>query len=260
MDSHLLPSRILVPVDFSDASAQAVAVGAALAARVRGTLHVLHAEVLEVPPYFTHEQLKTLERERAVARTRAQEFLEDFARRQGAVQFTASVVEGPPTAEIVDAARLLDLVVMGTHGRRGPARWWLGSVAERVVHHSPVPVLVVRSGGNIASVDALFANPVLVAPARTDGDLVRTAAEGLAAAFGGHVADAIASCEADLSRGRGATLVVLSSLARHGLHPAEHWLRRCPLPMLFVPDAVSKPSAPESLNRATEHVPQGGAK
>jgi nucleotide-binding universal stress UspA family protein len=45
------------------------------------------------------------------------------------------------------AARACDLVVMGTHGRRGASRWVMGSDAEIVARHSPVPVLLVRSAG-----------------------------------------------------------------------------------------------------------------
>jgi nucleotide-binding universal stress UspA family protein len=54
--------------------------------------------------------------------------------------------EGSPAREIVDAAtrESCDLVVMGTHGRSGVDRLLLGSVAERVVRSSPVPVLTVR--------------------------------------------------------------------------------------------------------------------
>jgi nucleotide-binding universal stress UspA family protein len=56
------------------------------------------------------------------------------------------LVRGRPEVEILDAASRLkvDLVVMGTHGRRGVSRMLLGSVAEKVVRSSPVPVLTIR--------------------------------------------------------------------------------------------------------------------
>lgn len=41
----------------------------------------------------------------------------------------------------------VDLIAMSTHGRTGPARWLLGSVAERVIHNSKVPVLLIRAAG-----------------------------------------------------------------------------------------------------------------
>jgi nucleotide-binding universal stress UspA family protein len=46
-------------------------------------------------------------------------------------------------AEELDA----DVIAMSTHGRTGPARWLLGSIAERVVHNSKVPVLLIRATG-----------------------------------------------------------------------------------------------------------------
>jgi nucleotide-binding universal stress UspA family protein len=54
------------------------------------------------------------------------------------------IVEGHPVERIVEAARQVDLVVVTTHGRTGLAHLLLGSTAERVVRHAPVPVLVVR--------------------------------------------------------------------------------------------------------------------
>ena len=41
----------------------------------------------------------------------------------------------------------VDVIAMSTHGRTGPARWLLGSIAERVVHNSKVPVLLIRASG-----------------------------------------------------------------------------------------------------------------
>ncbi|HNA53207.1 MAG TPA: universal stress protein [Anaerolineales bacterium] len=41
----------------------------------------------------------------------------------------------------------VDVIAMSTHGRTGPARWLLGSIAERVVHNSNVPVLLIRARG-----------------------------------------------------------------------------------------------------------------
>jgi nucleotide-binding universal stress UspA family protein len=57
------------------------------------------------------------------------------------------VVDGSPGDTVVEVAatRQVDAIVMGSHGRRGLQRLLLGSVAEHVVHHSPVPVFVVRT-------------------------------------------------------------------------------------------------------------------
>jgi nucleotide-binding universal stress UspA family protein len=64
------------------------------------------------------------------------------------VPVETAVLEGSPSREIVRYAEAqdCDLVVMGTHGRGGIDRLLLGSVAERVVRASEVPVLTVRVG------------------------------------------------------------------------------------------------------------------
>ncbi|GAB4271608.1 MAG: universal stress protein [Deferrisomatales bacterium] len=53
---------------------------------------------------------------------------------------------GHEAEEILDQARDADLVAMSTHGRTGLGRWAMGGVAERVLRHCPVPVLLCRSG------------------------------------------------------------------------------------------------------------------
>ncbi len=124
---------------------------------------------------------------------------------------------------------------MGTHGRQGPRRWWLGSVAERVVHLSPSPVLVVR-GTPFVSAAAIFERPLVVAPAGALAEHARRVAEGLASAFDGRVSDEVAACESDSARHRNATLIVVARRDRNGTRP-ERWLRSCILPMLFVPES-----------------------
>jgi nucleotide-binding universal stress UspA family protein len=56
------------------------------------------------------------------------------------------VVEGDPAAALCDAAKnnAADLIVMGSHGRTGVKRLWLGSVAESVVREATIPVLIAR--------------------------------------------------------------------------------------------------------------------
>ena len=235
------PSTILVPVDFGDASARAVELAAAIAARLGSRLRVLHVENIEAPPYFTHEQMATIERERNAAREQARKFLRDFAKAHGADPVQASIAEGSAVAAIVEAARETDLVVMGTHGRRGPSRWWMGSVAERVAHESPAPVPVVRANHEGVALSRIFERPLVVAG--SEAAEASRVASGLAQAFGGRVSDVVARCEADVARERGATVMVVANpasvsglaISRYG---AEQWIRSCALPMLFVPGVV----------------------
>jgi nucleotide-binding universal stress UspA family protein len=66
---------------------------------------------------------------------------------RGSGWWRTSLLRGHPAATIVDLVRETpgSLVAMTTHGRSGIGRWILGSVADRVIRHSGVPVLVVRA-------------------------------------------------------------------------------------------------------------------
>jgi nucleotide-binding universal stress UspA family protein len=139
------PLRVLAAVDFSDASAAALALAARLAGGSGGTVTALHAEAIEMPPYFTGAQIDRLEADRRDARAAAADYLRGFAERHAGMPVATLVVDGPAAEAIVRQASDFDLVVVGTHGRRGPRRWWLGSVAEAVVARSPVPVVVTRA-------------------------------------------------------------------------------------------------------------------
>ena len=69
-------------------------------------------------------------------------------KKEGAVAQTA-VIGGRAAEEILDYAskNQVDLIVMSTHGRSGISRWVMGSVAEKIMRHSPIPVLMVSPSG-----------------------------------------------------------------------------------------------------------------
>ncbi len=73
------------------------------------------------------------------------EALADQFKVMGIVTST-EVVNGDAAEGILACAKRcgVDLIAMTTHGRSGLSRWWLGSVADKIVHASPVPVLLVR--------------------------------------------------------------------------------------------------------------------
>lgn len=83
----------------------------------------------------------------------------------------------------------------------------------------------------------IFGRALVVAPASTRPEAAARVAAALTSAFGGVVADALVTGQADLAREPMATQVVVAHpVATGGLpRPAEHWLRRCQLPMLLVP-------------------------
>ena len=141
--------RILVPTDFSKSSRNALTYGAAFAVRFGAELHLLHVvqdlalfipeAVLVAPP-----PAPPVEQFAAAARTALERVITDLQRPGLAIR--PEVVEGTPYEEIVRFARerAIDVVVIGTHGRKGLARLLLGSVAERVVREAPCAVVVVR--------------------------------------------------------------------------------------------------------------------
>jgi nucleotide-binding universal stress UspA family protein len=232
------PRNILVAVDFGEASARALRVAEAFATRHGSAVTALHAETLEVPPYFTHDQLKDVERHRAQARREAERYLAAYVT-SSAPSAAASLIDGPAVETILAVAARHDLIVLGTHGRRGPSRWWLGSVAERVVRDSQVPALVVRAEAASTPGAHLFARPVAVAGPEFHGEALNYA-QSLAASFGGDIAEKAVSSLDELKCDPRASLMVIATGRHHGGgwfgDTAERLVRTCALPMLFVPN------------------------
>lgn len=144
------PRRILVPVDFGEASARALGVATTIAREFAAQLEVLHVEVLDAPPYFTHEQVTALEAQRRNARAAAERYLRRFAEQHGAGGAAVVIADGAPGDVILAHSREVDAIVMGTNDRGRAAKLWMGSVAERVSRGSAVPVIVVRASGATA--------------------------------------------------------------------------------------------------------------
>ncbi len=137
--------KVLCPIDFSDHSLAALNLALKVTQQNDAKLYLLNvapvpagaAGFQPVPmdayPFHEedrHEELAELARERIPA----------------GVRYETLVISGDPAARVLETVRGLaaDLIVMGTHGHRGLTRLVLGSVAERVVRESPVPVLSVH--------------------------------------------------------------------------------------------------------------------
>ena len=155
--------RILVPTDFSEASQAAVTYGVALARAFNAKLDLLHVAV-------RHEFEVSVERQRVIdtflsgravaafpigldesVQHAARELLGKILTAQEEKDVRAEYVlrasgPGGPYIEIVRYAQdhVIDLIVMGTHGRGSVAHMLMGSVAEKVVRKAPCPVLTVR--------------------------------------------------------------------------------------------------------------------
>jgi nucleotide-binding universal stress UspA family protein len=140
---------VMVASDFSQASRAAFARAVELAKANRATLLVMHALTLVVQ-LLSGEYMppQTWDRIEAANRREAQKQIEALvakAKRAG-VRATGLVMVGSPYEVIVRAARSkgVDVLVLGTHGRTGLPRFFLGSVATRVLATAHCPVLTVR--------------------------------------------------------------------------------------------------------------------
>jgi len=139
--------RILVPVDGSDTSTKALVAALQLARDAGGRVRLVHAldELSYVSGYDYGADIM------ALAREQANQVLNDaleVAKASG-VPADAKLLEAPGQrlGDVVADAALgweADLVVVGTHGRRGLGRVLLGSGAEQVIRSAPVPVLSIR--------------------------------------------------------------------------------------------------------------------
>lgn len=149
--------KILCATDFSPPSRVAVLQAAELAASFHAELLLLHVQ--EIPA--TRAQLGMMPSPPEAYELRMGEAWRQLERAGAEVEAIAKIhvsvqqVEGPAPEEIVRIAREkeVDLVVVGTHGRKGVKRAVLGSVAELVVRRAPCSVLVVRPEALIAAVD-----------------------------------------------------------------------------------------------------------
>ncbi|HEX6078446.1 MAG TPA: universal stress protein [Methylomirabilota bacterium] len=141
---------ILHPTDFSRASTPAFKRAVEMAKDNRAQLLIVHvlappAPLMMADGYVAPSVYDDME---AAARAGAQKHLRKLVdkARQSGVRVKPLVLEGVAHERITQAARArkADLVVIGTHGRTGFARFFLGSVASRVLATSPCAVLTVR--------------------------------------------------------------------------------------------------------------------
>ncbi len=142
-----IPKNILAPTDFSDVSNSAAAYAGKLAVATGARLHLHHVvpdpvagkTVIETP-HFGH----ALEDAEKKGKAKLEALLDEDERAK--LSLTSYVGLGPPADQITEYAAKngIDLIVMGTHGRSGFEKMWLGSVTEKVLRQASCPVLVVR--------------------------------------------------------------------------------------------------------------------
>ena len=143
-------TRILVALDGSDVSEQVVPHARAFASRLSLPIDLLMAIESGHPSigHYLNPELHSHETESHRAE-HAQNYLSSVAARMrgGGIAVETAVPRGEPAQSIVDAAtgNPGTLIAMSSHGRSGLARWWMGSVADKVLHMADNPLLLIRS-------------------------------------------------------------------------------------------------------------------
>jgi nucleotide-binding universal stress UspA family protein len=126
--------KILCPVDFFAASDAAVMYAAGLATNYDAKLYLIHGvDITQALEESSMRELKALE-----AKVR-----------QAGAAVQSELRAGDVYDEIKRAIETEkpDLIVMGTHGRRGAERWFMGSTTEKLLRHSPVPLVTISANG-----------------------------------------------------------------------------------------------------------------
>jgi nucleotide-binding universal stress UspA family protein len=141
--------KILCPVDFFPASDAAVNYAAALAATYDAEVHLLHVLTpiaagtyefaIDTTDFMKKMEERSMEEmNRLTARLRASRIVMESQLRTGDVydEIKGAIEDVKP-----------DLIVMGTHGRRGVERWFMGSTTEKLLRHAPVPLVTISATG-----------------------------------------------------------------------------------------------------------------
>jgi nucleotide-binding universal stress UspA family protein len=140
-----LPKTILVPTDFSEFADHALDYAIMLASKLGAQVHVVHALTIpelgvpELGVALTSTMMGSMVQKNQAA-------LDKLLASHPSANLATMLRTGDPRSVILQAAKELgaDLIVMGTHGRRGVSRALLGSIAEAIVRTAPCPVLTVR--------------------------------------------------------------------------------------------------------------------
>ncbi len=144
--------KILVPIDFSHHSQEAIRWAVDLAQRYDATSLTLVHVIQPIPWPTSPDGMLAMTGELITQMRDALALALEGARREVAakgVPVETALLDGVPSTEVVELARRggFDLIVIGTHGRTGIKHALLGSVAEKVVRKASCPVLTVRLPG-----------------------------------------------------------------------------------------------------------------
>ena len=135
---------VLVPVECSAFSEATLPLALSIAERAGATLQAVHVHAPVASEYANSELASDLD---AAAIEREYGYLNGLAKRLACfspARVTTTLMTGPVAETLAEVAGGSDLIVMATHGRGPLSRFWLGSVADKLVRKSPVPIVLVR--------------------------------------------------------------------------------------------------------------------
>ena len=140
--------RILFPSELREYSLKILPFAISMSEKYNSTLYLLHV-IEDISKwggfYIPHISLDLYQKEAVEA---AEKFMDKICRKQmqGCPNFVRKILTGDPATEILKTidTEAIDLVIMGTHGYKGLEHMIFGSVAEKVVKKSPVPVLTIN--------------------------------------------------------------------------------------------------------------------
>jgi nucleotide-binding universal stress UspA family protein len=138
--------KILIPIDGSDYSMRAAEYGISVAKMLHAEITIVYViDIVALDQIARSPDKENVENELKGDGERYLKYVQGVAQNEG-VKASLLLAKGRPYEQIVHLAKGLkiDLIVLGSYGRRGPERILMGSVAERVIEYSTCPVLVVR--------------------------------------------------------------------------------------------------------------------
>lgn len=142
---------VFVPLDGSALAEKVLPHVIALAKKINVEVQLVRIYSLPPDTYLVGDgvYMQTLGQQRETIQKEAETYLEgkvEELRAEGLDQVISTAIGGDPAGEIIDLAQSTpnNLIAMSSHGRSGIAQWVIGSVAEKVIHHSRDPVLVIR--------------------------------------------------------------------------------------------------------------------
>ena len=139
--------KILVPLDGSPLAEAALPHAEAIAKSEGAEIVLLRVPMMPTTEFFAREPtlaVKIHEEEQAEAIKYINMKVEEL--KKDHIKVTAVTQEGPVPDTILSVAEEThaDMIAMSTHGRTGIQRWLMGSVADRVVHHAHIPVMLIH--------------------------------------------------------------------------------------------------------------------